>query len=89
MYCVKEMILVNIRVSNMWQGTVEVYLIKLVKISATTENSRNVRQIFTAVKIFNRILQQEETLKKAVNKLSSFMGIFWCITIFLSWFPIK
>lgn len=73
MYRVKEMILVNIRVSNMWQGTVGVYLIKLVKINATTKNSRNVRQIFTAVKTFNRILQQEETLKKAVTKLSSFM----------------
>ena len=73
MYRVKEMILVNIRVSNMWQGTVGVYLIKLVKINATTKNNRNVRQIITAVAIFNGSLQQEETLRKAVTKLSSFM----------------
>ena len=57
----------------MWQGTVGVYLIKLVKKNATTKNKRNVRQILTAVEIFNGSLQQEETLKKAVTKLSSFM----------------
>ena len=73
MYRVKEMVLVTIRVSNMWQGTVGVYLIKLVKINATTKNNRNVRQIITAVAIFNGSLQQEETLRKAVTKLSSFM----------------
>ena len=73
MYRAKEMVLATIKVSNMWQGTVGVYLIKLVKINATTKNNRNVRQIFTAVEIFNGCLQQEETLKKAVTKLSSFM----------------
>ena len=73
MYRAKEMVLGTIKVSNMWQGTVGVYLKKLVKINATTKNNRNVRQIFTAVEIFNESLQQEDTLRKAVTKLSSFM----------------
>ena len=73
MYRAKEMALATIKVSNMWQGTVGVYLIKLVKINATTKNNRNVRQIFIAVEIFNGSLQQEKTLRKAVTKLRSFM----------------